>query len=234
MTINNLAAKFKAALRTVLMMLNQLFVWSPIYFRIRKWSQTRTQVKNLEKWDREGRPMPPPHVVKERVIRQYASQFGIRTLVETGTAFGDMVEAMRDNFDRIYSIELSKRLYCIARRRFSGVASIVLIHGDSGVELETLVKGLTEPALFWLDGHYSAGGTARGTKDTPIYEELKHIFNARRHGDIILIDDARCFGTYPAYPSLPEIQEFIVTKRPDVTVEVEDDIIRVCPSMTEP
>ena len=32
------------------------------------------------------------------------------------------------------------------------------------------------PAIFWLDGHYSAGITAMGEQATPIFKELTHIF----------------------------------------------------------
>ena len=66
---------------------------------------------------------------------------------------------------------------------------MTLIQGDSGVELGNLVGKLSGPALFWLDGHYSEGETAQGPKDTPIFEELEHIFSARRDGDVILIDE---------------------------------------------
>ena len=120
---------------------------------------------------------PPEHTVKRRVLREYATKYGLRILVETGTYKGDMVEAMRGHFDHIYSIELSDTLHRECRTRFHGIKGIHLIHGDSGVELGKLMKRIQQPALFWLDGHYSGKITARGLKDTPIREELEHIFN---------------------------------------------------------
>ena len=78
---------------------------------IRKSLRQRRQAKALLKWQRSGRPAPPPHQVKQAILRKYASKFNTRVLVETGTFLGDMIEAMRDNFDKIFSIELSEEYY---------------------------------------------------------------------------------------------------------------------------
>jgi hypothetical protein len=43
----------------------------------------------------QGKPVPPPHFVKQSVVRKYAKKFRIEVLVETGTYHGAMVEAMR-------------------------------------------------------------------------------------------------------------------------------------------
>lgn len=187
------------------------------------------RAQELEKWERNGRPIPPPHIVKQLTIRHFAEVFGTRVLIETGTYYGDMVEAMKHYFDQIYSIELSKYLYEKANRRFALDDNIMILHGDSGVELEKLIAKLDEPALFWLDGHYSAGVTARGVKDTPIYEELEHIFSSPQKGHVIIIDDARCFGADPAYPSIDELCEFIRANYPNAKIAVENDSIRILP-----
>jgi hypothetical protein len=136
---------------------------------------------------------------------------------------------MKDSFDRLYSIELSKELYEKTKERFKGVKHIELIHGDSGLELGNVIKKINQPALFWLDGHYSAGDTARGDKETPIYEEMSHILNATDRGDVIIIDDARCFGTDPSYPSIVELSDFIRSKRINIDIVVQDDSIRITP-----
>jgi hypothetical protein len=211
--------------------MKKIYVWVPFYFDFRNWNARRKQEWALGEWVKKGKPSPPPHVVKEQAIRSYAKMFGLKTLVETGTYYGDMVQAMRLDFDRIYSIELSAYLYRTAARRFAGAAGITLINGDSGTELGNLVGKIDEPALFWLDGHYSEGDTAQGSKDTPVYEELAHIFSSKHSGDVILIDDARCFGTYPSYPTLDELFSFIRSKRPDANIEVENDFIRITPNM---
>jgi len=88
---------------------------------------------------------------------------------------------------------------------------------------------LQQPALFWLDGHYSGEVTAKGDKNTPIYEELTHIWNAPDLGHVILIDDARCFGREAGYPSLEELFAFIRSKKSNVEIAVQNDSIRITP-----
>jgi hypothetical protein len=140
-----------------------------------------------------------------------------------------MIEATKECFSQIYSIELSNELYKKAKKRFSGENKISIIHGDSGIELEKIIKKIDQPALFWLDGHYSGGVTAKGDKDTPIYEELAHILSSPQRGHVIIIDDARCFGRDSDYPTINELIDFIKTKRPDAKIEVECDSIRITP-----
>ena len=183
----------------------------------------------LRSWEAAGRPMPPPHVVKQAALRHYAEKYGLRIFVETGTYYGDMVEAMKGFFDSIYSIELGRRLYRQAKRRFRGSNHVRILHGDSAKKLPWVVKIIDGPALFWLDGHYSGGSTAKGEKDTPIYEELRHILADRGKRHVVVIDDARCFGMIPAYPTLEELKAFVFSKRNDVEIHVQDDSIRITP-----
>jgi len=143
-----------------------------------------------------------------------------------------MVDAMKIYFDRIYSIELSKELYEKAVMRFQGVKNIVLINGDSGSEIKKILNKISQPALFWLDSHYSGGVTVRGAKDTPILEELHHIINSKVAGHVIIIDDARCFGQDPAYPSIDELSKFFESQGANVDFVIQDDSIRVTPKLS--
>lgn len=183
----------------------------------------------VAEWERRGRPVPPPHAVKQQVLRGYAERYRLKIFVETGTFRGDMVEAMKPLFAKVYSIELSDALFAAAERRFQQDPHVELIHGDSGKELAQIVERLDQPALFWLDGHYSAGDTAKGEKDTPIYDELDQIFRAPDLGHVIVIDDARCLGTDPAYPTLPALLEYVLSKRPRANIVVADDSVRITP-----
>ena len=201
-----------------------------LYHPVRNWLRTLKHGRELRRWERRGRPVPPPHIVKQRTIRSLADRFGLKILVETGTYYGDMVEAMKRRFSRLYSIELNRELSERAAKRFRGERHVRIIRGDSGIELGKLIGQLDRPALFYLDGHYSGGTTAKGNNDTPIYEELTHILTARQRGHVIVIDDARCFGTDPAYPSIQKLEEFVRSRRPDATVEIEDDSIRITSS----
>ena len=202
---------------------------TPLYHPVRNWLRRLKQSRELRRWERQGKPVPPPHVVKQRTVHTVADRFGLKVMVETGTYYGDMVEAMKRRFSRIYSIELSRELSERAAKRFRGDRHVTIIQGDSGAELGKLVRSIDQPALFYLDGHYSGGITAQGAKWTPIYEELSHIFaHDPRH--VIVIDDARCFGRDPDYPSLQDLRDFIRSKRPGAEVEVADDSIRITPA----
>lgn len=183
-------------------------------------------LKSLDAWERAGRPIPYPHIVKQLAIEAYQQKTGYRILVETGTFMGDMVDAQRYNFNKIYSIELSEELYNRAVDRFKNDNHIELLQGDSGERLEEVVRGLTEPAIFWLDGHYSGGITAQGSKVCPVNEELTAILRSPID-HCILIDDARCFGRDADYPTLEEIRHQIDSNRKGYSVTVQDDIIRI-------
>ena len=211
--------------------LKQIIKKTPIYYYMCYWSKMQKQKKEILQWKKNGKQIPPPHIIKQKTLKVYAKRFKAKILVETGTFYGDMIEAMKHNFDYIFSIELSKELYEKAKERFQDEDHIELINGDSGSELGNILERINQPSLFWLDGHYSSGITAKGSKDTPVYEELNHILNAQDLGHVIIIDDARCFGSDPAYPSIEELTEFIKSKKPDTSILVQDDIIRITPKL---
>ena len=185
--------------------------------------------KIISEWAEKGRPLPPPHPVKQTAIEEYQKKFLYDTLIETGTYKGDMVETQRRNFKKIYSIELGADLYRECKERFKRFGHITLLQGDSTSVLPELMKGISQPAVFWLDGHYSGGVTALGAVQCPIYGELKSIFaNDLKH--VILIDDAKDFNGTKDYPSIEELSKFILNIKPNYSIEVKDNIIRVFPS----
>jgi len=212
------------------LLMEKIITKTPLYDSLRNLVIRRRELKQLADWERNGRPIPPPHIVKQQTLKTISKRYGLKILVETGTYYGDMVEAMKDVFNQLYSIELSAELYKKAKKRFKGEKHIELICGDSGRELMNLMSKIDQPTLFWLDGHYSAGVTAKGEKDTPIYEELNHILNSTDKGHVIIIDDARCFGADPNYPSIKELCDFIKSKRANLDIVIQDDCIRVIPN----
>ena len=146
----------------------------------------------------------PPHSYKAEIVAAHSVNYSV--LIETGTYFGEMVRAQIDNFDLIYSIELSKDLATQAKKQFKDFKNVVIFEGDSPAILRAIVPLLTEPALFWLDAHYSGGVTARGDTPCPLLEELDAILESPlEHG--ILIDDARQFGVNEGFPTLGEIYD---------------------------
>jgi len=183
-------------------------------------------------WDRAGRPGRPaktPYLVKLSAIRHYARRHGTRVLVETGTFRGNMIVAQRNHFERIYSIELDPRRHADAVRRLRRFAHVTLLQGDSGVELAKVLKELDRPALFWLDAHWSGGITARGETDTPISRELGMVLAHPVRGHVVLIDDAHEFVGENGYPTYDALAREVRALRPDLAVELRDNIIRITP-----
>ena len=84
--------------------------------------------EQLAEWEKNGKPLPPPHIVKQMAIEEYRKKFHAEILVETGTYLGDMVEAQRNRFKKIYSIELSERLFKKAKKRFKAFPNIKILH----------------------------------------------------------------------------------------------------------
>lgn len=181
----------------------------------------------VQRWKRRGRTGALPARAKQELLRDYARTWQLRQLVETGTYRGDTVAALVDSFDRIVTIELDSALYDAARRRFETRSDVEVLHGDSGEVLHGVVDRLDGPALFWLDGHYSAGVTARGVEDTPILRELEAILGRGRRGDVILVDDARCFTGDDGWPSLGEVRGRVRRLEPELEFAVDSDVIRI-------
>ena len=188
--------------------------------------QTIRGLYHIAGWRLRGRPVPPPHAVKRGVIRHYQKKFGVGVLVETGTYLGEMVEAMRPHFREVYSIELSEDLHERAKKLFAADPHVHLVRGDSADAMPDILAAVSEPCLFWLDGHYSGGITARGSLDYPIIRELEHIsrHGVRRH--VILIDDARLFDGGTGVPSKEQIVQKLREINPDYRIEESDDVIR--------
>jgi hypothetical protein len=170
-------------------------------------------------WKLKGSPQPKvPHLIKQRTLREYALRFQLPVLIETGTQFGQMIGAMEKYFRDIYSIELDDINYALATKIFANHTHIHLLHGDSAVELPKLLQSISEPCLFWLDGH---------SDETPIMEELRAVFSHGQSKHVILIDDANCFGSSKFYPTMDAVRDLTSRYWPGATVEVRDNIIRI-------
>lgn len=206
----------------------------PSRVRVRCRGLFRSEPMALRDWKRRGSPVPPPPPVKQALLLDLAARYSLRLFVETGTSFGDMVRAMIPHFERIWSIELGERLYVDATDRFRDASHVHLIHGDSGRELGRLLPHLDAPALIWLDAHFSGGPlrgatSARGDKDTPILEELDHILTVPEPRHVVVIDDARLFGSDPAYPTREAIAACVQSRSPHRRMIVACDCIQILP-----
>lgn len=181
------------------------------------------------RWELAGKPVPPPHIIKQQAIRYYQKKSGYSILVETGTYKGDMILAQLDSFETIYSIELSYPLYERAKKRFQKNSKVNILQGDSGEIITRVLKDLPEPAIFWLDGHYSGGITATADKHSPVTDELEALISNNAFQHIILIDDARIFKGEHGYPTIEAAKELTEKHFPGYHFSVDEDIIRIVP-----
>lgn len=165
------------------------------------------------------------HLKKQNLIKVFQREQGFKIFVETGTNEGVMVQAVKDCFEQIYSIELDTELHRRAKERFASEKHIEILQGDSGSVLKTLMQKINAPALFWLDAHYSGGVTAKADVETPILKELDLVFSHPIKEHVIVIDDAWSFGTIKDYPSMGELRRFVESKSPQTNVEVRNGMI---------
>jgi len=115
--------------------------------------------------------------------------------VETGTNAGFTVNNMIPRFKEIHSIELSEEYYKSACEKFKTNKNVKLHLGDSSKVLKNIIHTFNGNTVFFLDGHWSGGDTAKGEKDCPLLEELDTIVKDFKHKALIIIDDYRLFGT---------------------------------------
>lgn len=125
----------------------------------------------------------------------------LNLLVETGTFKGDAVAELQLNFDKIISIELSKKLSMDASIRFEKYPHIQILQGNSkDILFEISEKLERSSVLFWLDAHWCVAPDSAGElSQCPLLDELKAI--GRLNADsVVVIDDARLFLAPPLAP----------------------------------
>ena len=176
---------------------------------IRKLILKLRERRNEWLWRKKGCPVPPPASFKRRFLRDLAKKNRLKIFVETGTLHGDTLDVLKDAFVELYSVELDGELFLKAQSRFRNSNKIRLRNGDSGEELSKILADIRQPALFWLDAHYSGKGTARGSEDTPILQELSALArHSLQYEHIVVIDDARDFNGTDGYPTVEQVRSY--------------------------
>jgi len=186
-------------------------------------------IRHLPRLASSGWSAPLPPLLKRSFLRGIARDEKAVVFVETGTYLGDTTWWFRDDFERLYTIEVDPFLNDQAKSRFARMQHIEALSGDSSSVLASVVPSITSKALYWLDGHYSAGITGSGESYCPIMAELAAIYGYARAAFVIVIDDARCFGSDPAYPTVSAVRERIKSLsegRDGVTIENDMIIVR--------
>lgn len=157
-----------------------------------------------------GRVAPPSEHAKRRHLRALFRERGHHTLVESGTYRGDTTAYFLPYAQRVLTVEVDGRLAERARQRFADTPKVQVVEGDALVEIPRIVGELREPALVWLDGHYSGGETGQGAEVEPALAIIKRLGGSAPAGTTIVVDDIRLFGLLPDFPRLDDL---VVTAR---------------------
>ncbi len=176
-------------------------------------------------WILRGRPARSPHLLKQKTVREYGEKYGLKTLVETGTYYGEMVAAMKGRFDRIYSIEYVSELANRARKKFARYPHVRIFCGDSREVMPEVLALLNGPALFWLDAGYYGWVGKQGDQQR-LSAELELILS-HPYPHIILLDDARGLTGQNGIPSVADVKSYVESKFPQRQVDVQFDILRI-------
>lgn len=154
--------------------------------------------------------------------------------IETGTLGGETTNIAASLFETVHTIELSEYFYDKAQKLFSAQQHVFVHLGDSGTIIRDLIAHSPEKPIFWLDAHYCGPSSAQGDSATPILQELAAIKEGNLQNAIILIDDARCFGTSwqdhhftaaHSFPTFAQLREALCAINPHFVPLLIGDII---------
>jgi len=157
------------------------------------------------------------------------------SFVETGTYHGDTSAWASEHFDSVITIEYSKEIFEQTVARHGSLNNIDFIFGNSRSVLKTIVPKLDQPAVFWLDSHWSGGRTYGENERCPIIEEINEI-NRSTATHFLFIDDARLFASPPPlpnrieyWPSIDAIIRAIQSKENRYYIVIFEDVIIAVP-----
>jgi hypothetical protein len=178
-------------------------------------------------WVLRGRPARTPHLMKQRTVAEYAKRYRVPVLIEAGTYYGEMVDAMKSQFDEIFSIEIDHGLASLAQRRFAEYKHIHILEGDSELLIQELLSKVKQPALFWLDAGYYGWGNQKGNKNRLIVELESILSSPYEH--VIVMDDAHGLNGKNGSPTVDQLTRHLNAKFPNRAVSVKHNILRIVP-----
>lgn len=137
--------------------------------------------------------------LQKDTLKRIRGDKGPKIYVETGSYTGESISrAIAAGFKQLHSIELSDKWYRVCCNRFRKNPGVKLYHGASEKVLPQVVSKIKEPAVIFLDSHWSKGTTAKGENPVPLLLELEALSTMPLRNHTILIDDIRLLGSKQA------------------------------------
>lgn len=144
-----------------------------------------------------------------------------KTYIETGTYKGSNIEKILESgrYSDVVSIELSEGWFEYNRQRFKSFENFHPYQGDSGIVLDQIWDAYDAPKVIFLDAHHSGPGTALGSIQSPLIQELTVLKSKDIFSSIIIIDDIRFLGkAETAHGDQKDYFDFEIDWR-DITLE---------------
>lgn len=108
-------------------------------------------------------------------IKKLINDFGIKTIIETGTYQGDTTLDFATMVSKVFTIEVNQTYFNTNLKKFINKHNIKSIRGSSPPIIEQIIKGnfgaVDVPILFYLDAHWHAYN--------PLLDELKMIHHLK-------------------------------------------------------
>lgn len=192
-------------------------------------------LRDCKYWALRGFAAPSPHFIKQSCLVRNGYPDAI--WVETGSYLGQTTKVLSKIGTKVFSIEPEPTLFENVKKYFANTKNIYILKGTSESVLKLLLPSIRGDINFWLDGHYSAGISFKGTSVTPILDELKCISqNIRNFNKIcVLIDDIRCFNPHqPEYCTYPAVDVLVAwANQHNLAWHIEHDIFVAKTKTTE-
>lgn len=162
--------------------LNKIIRYSDIESRVGKIESVLVEANNNKKLEWEKYYLNGQHY-RRKIISELLSKINFNSIIETGTEYG-FSTAYFSTFDKkVFSIEKSKPLFYLAKKKLENFKNIHLILNDSKNIKNILDKNKIDKdsqVFFYLDAH--------SENDYPLLEELEFITTNYKN-NLILIDD---------------------------------------------
>lgn len=144
-----------------------------------------------------------PHSIFPAIKKVLGPSF---VAIETGTYKGETTKVLASLADSVTTIEADFGYYQRSKQSLQRFKNVTVLHGDSGVLIESALPSNQINCVLWLDAHYSGGNTAGVLNHCPIMSELHLILSSRKPSNtIILIDDSRGLVGKSGWPLLSEL-----------------------------